>query len=199
MEEYVRAFKNKKRNVVNESVAVNKNFVNKIISKVLISIIFFLVSVIYINYNDKNLLLYKEYVFTESLPFTKIKHWYEDIFGEVLPNDDNAKTVFNGKLIYKSIEDYYDGNKLILSDNALISNIASGIVVFIGEKENYGNTVIVQGVDGVDIWYGNLTNVSVKLYDYLEKETVMGEVNGNELYMVIKKDNEFIDYEDYQN
>ena len=62
----------------------------------------------------------------------------------------------------------------------------------------YGNTVIVQSVDGADIWYGNITNVSVKLYDYVEKDKLIGEVNGDKLYLVIKKDNNFIKYEDYQ-
>ena len=58
--------------------------------------------------------------------------------------------------------------------------------------------VIVQGIDGVDIWYGNLENVSVNLYDYIEAETIIGETKDEYLYLVIKKDNEFIKYEDYQ-
>lgn len=198
MDEYVAAFKRKKK-VFSTNSNDNKKGISNFISKALISIIFFLVSLIFTNISDDNLFLYKEYVLTESLPFTKIKTWYEDLFGEVIPGGDTpTKTVFNGKLIYKSIEDYYDGSKLVVSTNTLVNNITSGIVVFIGEKENYGNTVIIQGIDGKDIWYGNLTNVSVKLYDYLEKETVIGESNGEELYLVIKKDNEFIRYEDYQ-
>ena len=51
----------------------------------------------------------------------------------------------------------------------------------------------------MDIWYGNLQNVSVSLYDYIEADTVIGEVTNEYLYLVIKKDNEFIKYEDYQN
>lgn len=198
MEGYVEAFKKKKRAV--KSNKLDSFNIKGFISKVLLSIIFFLVSIIFTNLSDENLLLYKEHVLSESLPFTKIKGWYEDLFGEVLPSsNDNSKTVFNGKLVYKDISSYHDGSKLLVNSNSLVNNLKSGIVVFIGEKENYGNTVIVQGIDGADIWYGNLTNVSVKLYDYLEKETVIGEVNGEELYIVIKKDNEFIDYEEYQN
>ncbi len=199
MEEYIEAFKRKKRQVkvpLKESKSINWHH---LLSKVLLSIIFFLISIIFINLDEKNLFLYKEYVFTESLPFIKIKNWYEDLFGEVLPKEENSKTVFNGKLIYKDIEDYLDGSKLKVSSNALINNITSGIVVFIGEKEGYGNTVIIQGSDNADIWYGNLTNVSVKLYDYIEKDTVIGEVNGEDLYLVINKNNEYLKYEDYQN
>ena len=100
--------------------------------------------------------------------------------------------------MYKEISDYYDGEKLVVSKNTLVNNITSGVVVFSGEKDNYGNTVIIQGIDGVDIWYGNLENVSVSLYDYIEANTVIGETKDEYLYLVIKKDNEYIKYENYQ-
>lgn len=198
MDEYLAKFKSKKKGF-NKEIKVNKKMINKYITKVMLGIIFFLVSIIFTNFSDKNLLLYKEYVFTESLPFTKIKGWYEDLFGEVLPKNDNTKTVFNGKLVYKEIVDYLDGEKLTVSSNSLVNSIGSGVVVYNGEKEGYGNTVIIQGIDGVDIWYGNLQNVSVSLYDYIEADTVIGEATNEYLYLVIKKDNEFIKYEDYQN
>ena len=198
MDEYLNNFKNKKKSFNKVKISLNKKNINKLITKFMIAIIFFLISIIFTNYSDKNLLLYKEYVFTESLPFTKIKGWYEDLFGEVLPTQDNTQTVFNGKLVYKEISDYYDGEKLLVSKNTLVNNITSGVVVFSGEKDNYGNTVIIQGIDGVDIWYGNLENVSISLYDYIEAGNVIGQTKDEYLYLVIKKDNEYIKYENYQ-
>ena len=198
MDEYLNKFKNKKKSFNKVKISISKKNINKLITKFMIAIIFFLISIIFTNYSDKNLLLYKEYVFTESLPFTKIKGWYENLFGEVLPAQDNTQTVFNGKLIYKDISDYYDGEKLLVSKNTLVNNITSGVVVFSGEKDNYGNTVIIQGIDGVDIWYGNLENVSVSLYDYIEFGNVIGQTKDEYLYLVIKKDNEYIKYENYQ-
>ena len=194
MDDYLNNAKMRRKN----SFSTKKVNLKPVISKFLLAIIFFLVSVIFTNMSDKNLLLYKEYVLTESMPFTKIKGWYEDLFGEVLPNSDNNKMVMNGHLVYKSIENYKDGEMLSLSSNTLINNLTSGVVVFVGEKDDYGETVIIQGVDGVDIWYGNLTNVSVKLYDYVEKNKLIGETKDDKLYLVIKKNNEFIKYEDYQ-
>lgn len=198
MDEYLNNFKNKKKSFNKVKISLNKKNINKLITKFMIAIIFFLISIIFTNYSDKNLLLYKEYVFTESLPFTKLKGWYEDLFGEVLPTQDNTQTVFNGKLVYKDISEYYDGEKLLVSKNTLVNNITSGVVVFSGEKDNYGNTVIIQGIDGVDIWYGNLENVSVSLYDYIETGNVIGQTKDEYLYLVIKKDNEYIKYENYQ-
>lgn len=195
MDEYISDAK-KRRN--KKSFNVNKKSIKNFISKFLLAIIFFLSSIIFTNINDKNLLLYKEYVLTESLPFTKIKGWYEELFGEVLPKDDNNKMVIKGHLVYKNIENYKDGEVLTLTTNTLINSLQSGIVVYCGEKDDYKNTVIIQGIDGVDIWYGNLTNVSVKLYDYVEKDKLIGETNSDLLYLVIKKDNNFLKYEDYQ-
>lgn len=196
MEDYLNNAKKRRNNNISFK-KVNFNF-KPIITKFLLATIFFLVSIIYTNMSDSNLLLYKEYVLTESMPFTKIKGWYEDLFGEVLPKDDNNKMVMNGHLVYKSIDKYMDGEVLTLSNNTLINNLTNGIVVFIGEKDNYGNTIIIQGADGADVWYGNITNVSVKLYDYVEKDKLIGETKDDKLYLVIKKDNEYIKYEDYQ-
>lgn len=200
MDEYLTQFKNKKKSFKDNKIKLSNNKkLSKYLTKFLLAIIFFLISIIFTNISDKNLLFYKEYVFTESLPFTKIKGWYEDLFGEVLPSDDSTATVFNGKLVYKEIEDYEDGEKLVVSKNSLVNNITSGIVVFSGDKDNYGNTIIVQGIDGVDIWYGNLENVSVNLYDYIEAGSIIGQTKNENLYLVIKKDNEYIKYENYKN
>lgn len=195
---YVANFKRKKQNTVKVKLKPSKG-INNFITKVLVSIILFLGSLIFIKASDKNLLMYKEYVFSESLPFTKIKNWYENLFGEAVPKQVQEKTVFDGTLVYKNIESYLDGEKLTVASKSIVSNLTGGIVVFIGEKEGYGNTVIIQGNDGVDVWYGNLDNISVKLYDYIEKDTTIGETKDENLYLVIKKDNQYLKYEDYKN
>ena len=83
-----------------------------------------------------------------------------------------------------------------MTSNA-VTSLYDGIVVFIGNKDNYKNTVIVQGSDGVDIWYGNVSNVSVTLYDYITKDTIIGEAADNTLYLVFNKENEYLGYEEY--
>ncbi len=193
MDEYLKKFKKKKGEKPGHQ-RWSKGFV----SKFLLAVIFFLSSIIFTNISDQNLLLYKEYVLTESLPFIKIKNWYEDLFGEVLP-EEKSEVVFSEKLVYNEISDYKDGEVLEVANSSVISNITSGIVVFIGNKEDYGKTIIVQGVDGADIWYGNMNDVSVSLYDYVEVGNILGSILDNKFYLVIKKDNEFIKYEDYKN
>ena len=197
MDEYLKLHKSKNKEFIRE-VSNKKRIINKYLTRFMLAIIFFLASIIFTNISDTNLLLYKEYVLTESLPFTKIKNWYEELFGSVLPKSENTQTVMSGKLVYKEITDYLDGEVLTVNAKSLVNALASGVVVYSGEKEGYGNTVIIQGIDGADIWYGNLENISVSLYDYIESDTILGNTTDEYLYLVIKKDNKFIKYEDYQ-
>lgn len=70
------------------------------------------------------------------------------------------------------------------------------MIVFIGDKENYGKTIIVEDLDGVYNWYGNIDNSSLKLYDYVEKGSLIGEAS-LKLYLVFSKGDKFLDYEEY--
>ena len=78
----------------------------------------------------------------------------------------------------------------------MVPILESGVVVFIGEKENYKNTIIVEQTNGVDVFYGNIKSNNIKLYDYVEKGELLGEVN-KELYLVFQKNGEYLDYKKY--
>ena len=149
--------------------------------KLLICIVITLIILILIksSSNFKNA-FYKQ-VFSNNISFTKLV---------------KEETVFNEKLTYESIEEYLDGVKLNIGSNYLVPINESGIVVFIGPKENYGNTVIIQRIDGIDEWYGNIENVNIKLYDYVSKGELLGEATNN-LYLVYKKDGKVLNYEKY--
>ena len=139
-------------------------------------------------------------VYEKNFSFAYIKEVYQKYFGSTLPIDkllgENTETVFSENFTYKTKETYLEGNKFIVENQYLVPVLESGMVVFIGEKEGYGNTIIIQQVDGVDIWYSNITS-NVKLYDYIEKGDVLGEASGNYIYMVIKKDGNTLDYDTY--
>ena len=59
-----------------------------------------------------------------------------------------------------------------------------------------GNTIIVQQSDGIDTWYGNLSNINLKLYDYIEDNSIIGEAKNNELYLMFQKDGVDVGYKD---
>ena len=203
VEDIIKKNKEKRRNYTSgekkEELPKNIKYLKGLISRILITIIFVLGSIIYTNINSDNKKLYKKYFLKNSLSFTKINNLYNDLFGEIdfiKKNKDNSKPVFNN-ISYTNIENYKNGVKLNVSPNETISVITSGIVVYIGEKEELGNTIIIQGNDGVDIWYSNLTDTNIKVYDYIESGTILGTSNSNEVYLTLLKDGKYMNYEEY--
>lgn len=139
-----------------------------------------------------------DYLYSDDISFTKIKNIYDKYLGGILPikKEVNTEKVFNEKLKYNSSGVYLDGVKLEVTSNYLVPSLREGMVVFIGNKEGYGNTVIIEDLDGIYNWYGNIDNTSLKLYDYVDKGTLVGEVN-NTLYLVFSKGDKYLNYEEY--
>ncbi len=193
----VEEYRNKK--TVKKKLVLKKG-IRSFINRLLIVTIIFLSCLILIKSNNsfKNNLI--KYVYEDSFKFTKLKAIYEKYFGKILSIDKVApkeEAVFNEKLEYSKANVYNDGAVLTVSDNYMVPTLESGIVVFIGEKEGYGSTVIIEQVDGIDVWYSNIKANNIKMYDYIEKGSLIGEVKGKKLYMVFQKDGAFLDYKKY--
>jgi len=188
------------RNNKEKNNTKKKKNIRGFVNKMLILVVLFLINLIAIKSNST----YRDFIYNKiynnNFSFTKIKEFYNKYLGGVEALDgivNNTTPVFNETLAYTSSSVYHDGVKLEVSSSYLVPVIEEGLVVFIGKKENYGDVIIVQGIDGIDIWYGNMANTSVKLYDYVDKGTFLGEVKGNSLYLVYSKDNKFLDYNNY--
>ena len=169
-----------------------------ILSKFLLSVIFGLSSLIFINMNNKNEDIYKKVFFDDTLSFVSIKGFYEKYLGSVVPEAKSVGLVSSNKDVYTKYEDYYDGVKFLVSDNTLVNALNGGIVVYKGDNDIYKECIIIQGNDGYYYTYGNIINSDLKLYDYIEKNTILGEALGNEFYLVIKHDDKYVKYEDYK-
>ena len=110
----------------------------------------------------------------------------------------NSQMVFNGSDFFSyPKEQYEEGAKISVSKNEVISSLQSGIIVYIGDKDKYNNTIIVQGNDGIDYWYGNIDNVNINLYDYITKDTILGNSKDNYIYLVLKNGNEIVKYDEF--
>lgn len=188
--------KNKHRNSLDNDKLII--YLKHLVTRVLLSVILVISTCIYLKLEDKNVLNVEKYLFEDNLKFTKMNKLYEEYMGKIIPSVQNdTELVFkSNELKQKEYEKYQDGVKIKTSINEPISLIMGGIVVFIGEKEGYENTIIIQGNDGIDYWYGGVTNVSVNLYDYLEKDTLIGESKNEYIYLVLQKNGAYINYED---
>lgn len=182
----------------NEQILIK--YLRSLILRCMMVIVIFLVMAILskANTNYKDMIVTN--VYEKNISFAKIKKLYTKYLGGITPLDkaiEKDLTVFNEKLTYDNQSKYYDGVKLEVENNYLVPIIKEGMVIFIGEKEKYGNVIIVEGVDGIDIWYGNMEKTTVKLYDYVDAGTYLGSTKNNYLYLAYQKDGNFLNYEDY--
>lgn len=166
--------------------------------KILITLVLSLLILIGIKASSSFKTKFYKKVYETSISFAKINTLYNTYFGKIIPvnNLEVVKPVFNESLVYQKKEDYLDGVNLYIDSEYLVPSLSSGVVVYIGNKEGYGNTIIISSNDGTDIWYGNMDRIDLKLYDYVDKGTYIGTSHNN-LYLLFKRNGKVIPYDKY--
>lgn len=186
--------------------------------KILASILLFLAVAILFRNHSSSLQPARKMItktMDKEFQFASVSKWYEDKFGKplaLLPFTDKEKpqkteVAENGYAVPamgKILENFKKNGQGIMIEtgkSAPVQAINDGIVTFAGIKEGLGKTVIIQHSDKTETWYGNLANIKVSLYEYVEKRTVVGTVSDSsgedkskgKYYFAIKKGDNFID------
>ena len=171
------------------------NFINKFLLCTLLFLFLAILSKSNIDYKEK----IKTTLYRTNINFSYFKDIYNKYLGGVtmVKNNNKVEQVFDEKINYSKITEYKEGIKLEVSNKYLVPNIEKGIVVFLGSQENYNNSIIIENKEGIDILYGNICNSNLKLYDNIDKGTIIGESCDNYIYVVLKKGNNIIDYKKY--
>lgn len=180
---------------------LKRTYISNLITRILLLIVFVLFLLIINKYNHALTLEFKNDLFNKSFNFIKINKISQKVLGKDVfyyQKNSGASQVLSSNFDSNLKEKYYEGEKMNVSTNLPIGSISSGVVVYIGDKDNYGNTVIIQGVDGYNIWYGNIKDINVGLYDYVEKQNLIGAADGDFLYLLIEKDNKYYTYDEYK-
>lgn len=176
-------------------------FIKGLLVKILCCFVILLIGLIVLKYDHNNSNTIYNFIYENNFSFAKLNALYKKYLGDILPfqskANDKIVSVFNEPLTYKNLNIYKDGVKLEVTENYSIPILADGIVTFVGDKDDYGKTVIVQQTDGVDVWYGNVTNVNVTLYDYVNKGELLAIANGSKLYLAFQKEGKFVNYKEY--
>lgn len=174
---------------------------NKYVFRILITAVLTLITLIALKQNKDFKEWFGENIYEKNINFASINKTYKKYFGSSFPLSNffknTTKTVFEEKLTYEEDNIHLDGVKLKVEDHYLVPILDMGMIIFIGEKEGYGNTVIIEQSNGIEVWYGNIKNPNGKLYDLKEKGEYLGEVEKDELYLVFKKDGKILNYKDY--
>lgn len=170
------------------------------ISKVLVCIIFFLIGMILVKQTPSLKKEINQKLYEDHIAFTKLRNHYEKYFGKILSLEKVQKKeqpVFQETLSYEKKEKYKEGVKLTVSDQYMVPALESGVVVFLGDKKDYGKTIIIEQIDGIDTFYSNISIDQFKLYDYVEKGELVGHTTNNILYLVFQKEGKSLDYQKY--
>lgn len=178
-----------------EEVVKQKKVIYSFLFKVCVAFLFFLVIGIVIKQKPS----YKDYIYNklynESFTFASINKFYNEKFGDILPvynifkNDSKEKV--SGEFTYSKKEEYLNGSKYTVDSEYLMPALESGLIIFIGDKDDLKNCVIIQGIDGYDYWYSQIEKPDFKLYDYVEKGSLLGLVTKS-IYVAKQKNGEFV-------
>lgn len=167
--------------------------------KLFISIIFFLVLGIICKtnkyYHDK----IHYYLYEQSFNFNSVYSFYNRYLGSFSMFDINNNTsqVFTEEFKYNSLEEYKDGIKLFVDYKHLILSLSTGTIIYMGNKNGYNNLIIVNTDNNINIWYGNICNTSLKLFDFVNKDTYLGESCKDFIYIAYEKNGKFLNYSKY--
>ncbi|MBP3841054.1 MAG: M23 family metallopeptidase [Bacilli bacterium] len=193
----IEEYRNKKKNNEVEINSKLKRKIKSFINKVLISIIILLIGLIINKRNPSFSKKINKKLFEENINFIKLKKTYNKYFGKYIGETKQVEDVFTEKMNYKSKSIYKDGVKLEVESGYLIPAIESGIVVYEGEKEGYGYTVIVEQINGINVWYSNINPKDIKMYDYINKGDLIGEAKDKKIYLLFEQKGKFLDYKKY--
>ena len=167
---------------------------HKWLSKLLLSVILLLISLIYMNFSDKNKESLKKTLYEKNFNFTEVAKFYDTFISH---NKKEEDVLVNNEEVVRSVEKVGNSYKVDVKDSYNATLLNGGIIVYIGEKDDLGNTVIVQGNDGVDIWYSNVVVTEYSLYDYVSKGDIIGISNSDYIYLTFSKNGSYLEYDDY--
>lgn len=152
----------------------------------------------------------------EPFDFQAVALWYERQFGgspALLPalnsvNQPDAEKVsisakhyfapVKGSKIIAPFEPSRLGVTLETKADATVAAIDTGLVVYVGSKEDTGYTVIIRHTNGMQSVYGWIEQGRVELNDWIKGGETIGNVSKNStnqsgyLYFAVSKDNRFM-------
>lgn len=161
-------------------------------TKLLLSIIIVLICLIVTNFNDELRNVFEQEVLVDNMDFSDFNKLYK----KFMVDDEQVELVSNvvDTTDMKEVNGRYRFNYGI---NYPVEVLKPGIIVFNGDKDELGRTVIVQGNDGVDIWYSGINLDDKSLYDYVSIGDILGSSIEPYLYVSIYEDGNLLKYEEY--
>jgi stage IV sporulation protein FA len=150
-------------------------------------------------------------VMTREFNFAGLSQWYQQHVGAtpvILPaffaNHANKSGVnpnawimpAKGKIVLP-FDSKRKGVVLRTQAQAEVVAATEGWVIFAGQKEGLGNTVIIQHANGMETWYGWLQNLHIQEKDWVKSGQPLGQVAQTKkeflIYFALKRGDHFVD------
>ncbi|WP_079479533.1 M23 family metallopeptidase [Halobacillus salinus] len=141
----------------------------------------------------------------EEFPFAKVSAWYTERFGnalEVIGDNSPAAPEQTALPVSGSVSTSFQndgkGIRMAVEAGSPVQSVQPGTVVFVGNDEETGKTVVLQHKDGSKTTYGFLTDIQVHLYEDVPAKSVLGSAQSEEgqpaeIFFGIEKNNQFVD------
>ncbi len=131
-------------------------------------------------------------------------NWYESTFGDVIPISEQNDTMQVFSPLNTLLTKPFGNGVLVELDSFTpVQSFTDGLIIYIGDNDEYGKSVIVQTKDGNEYIYGNLESTNLSLYSRIYEGTIIGaaKVNplspqNNQLYLAIRKDGVYLNLSD---
>lgn len=162
-------------------------------SQFLLAIIFVLGSLIVTNFSSELKSKFVSEVLEKNINFSYLNKFYNKYIG----GKDKEEVYVSNVVNNEPYEQVGEAVKFKVEREEPIKAIEGGIIVFMGDKDDLGKTVIIQGNDGIDIWYSNIEVTEYSLYDYVSKGDILGISLSDNYLVTIKKDDKTLNYEEY--
>lgn len=167
-------------------------------TKLLLSIIIVLLCLIVSNLNHTFKDAFQSQVLEHTIHFSNIHKFYDKYIGSLTKSEETVPVSSTVSSIHQLARVENNGTYTFSVEKEYpVSFLESGIIVFIGDKYGLSDTVIVQGNDGVDLWYSHVLVSAYSLYDYVRKGDILGTSIDDTFLLTIMKDGNTLKYEDY--
>lgn len=174
---------------------LHPNYSNTL-NKILLTIIVVLISLITCNLSSNLKEKYQTYFLENNLNFNSIRQISKKIFGQITEEEEEVSNEIP-TIETKQIEQKEHYAIIEYTSYEPVQALKPGIIVYIGEKDGLEDTIIVQGNDGINIWYSHVLSDSLSLYDYVKEGDTLGTCTDNNLLLTILDKEEYLTYEEY--
>ena len=195
-------FSNKDVILENEKKKSEKTYFDKLFMKIFLSSFIVLLIVI-----TNNLYLNKKINFNvinkinTNINAIKILSLFNDSIFKFIEND--VVDVYN-RDVYDEVR--YENNINYIKNYSLnyVRNLVSGYVIRI-INDNAGYTIVIKGIDDLEYTFSGMKQINVKMYQYVDENTILGLTNYNEktkayeFILIIKEEDRFYSFYDKAN